>query len=123
MHDDRAILLQTAYVCRRKAAKSPSSRRAPFPVASMTSCSLHPSHRRRRSLVVGRRPVNLILAHSFIRYVCTCITMIVRATKKKLETFETSFSQTSRSDNGVKKTWPVECTACDVEVSKWSTQL
>jgi len=72
---------------------------------------------------VGRRPVNLIFARSFVRYVCTCITMIVRAAKKKSETFETSFSQTSGSDNGVKKTRPVECTACDVEVSKCSTRL
>jgi len=109
------------YECRRK-ARNPSSRRAPLSVAPMTRCSLHPSHRWRKT-ESRRSSTSKSHLRSFVRSLRTCITMIVRAAKKKSETFETSFSQTSGSDNGMKKTRPVECTACDVEVSKCSTRL
>lgn len=84
--------------CRRKAARSPSSRSFPV-VAPMTSCSLHPSHRRRKTSFVGRRPVKLIL----VRQLCACITVVAGTVEKKSETFKTSFKQASGSVNGMKK--------------------
>lgn len=100
---------RTVYECRRGAAKDASSRSISSKSRRwrVAACIRRVADGRRS--LVGRRPVNLILVRSFVRYVCTRITMV--AAKKKSETFETSFSQTSGSDNGVKKTRPVECTA------------